>query len=101
MIDSGLPFTTELNSRESIIALPSAISKVVSGSSTQVLSDVPPEAKGQTGAFSAITSALGAGTHTQIGGASSEVWWRRQSVVYASNEVYIDIVESIDCICDG
>jgi len=104
MIDSGLPFTTELNSLESIIAPPSAISKVVqvvSGSSTQVLSDVPPEAKGQTGAFGAITSALGAGTHTQIGGASSEVWWRRQNVVYASNEVYIDIVESIDCICDG
>merc|ERR1719401_1883645 len=38
---------------------------------------------------------------TQIGGASAEAWWRRQNVVYASNEVYIDIVESIDCICDG
>lgn len=105
MIDSGLPFTTELNSLESIIAPPTAISKVVqvvSGSSSQVLSDVPPEAVGQsTGAFGAITNALGAGTHTHIGGASSEVWWRRQNVVYAYNEVYIDIVESIDCIVNG
>jgi len=105
MIDSGLPFTTELNSLESIIAPPSAIGKVVqavSGSSTQVLSDVPPDAAGQSGsAFGALTTALGAGTHTQIGGASAEVWWRRQNVVYASNEVYLDIVESIDCICNS
>jgi len=89
---------------ESIIAPPSAIGKVVqavSGSSTQVLSDVPPDAKGQSSTLEAITTALGASTHTQIGGASAEVWWRRQNVVYASNEVYVDIVESIDCIVDG
>eukprot|EP00971_Amphidinium_carterae_P303941 6039669-Amphidinium_carterae.1 len=189
MIDSGLPFTTELNSLEAIIAPPSTISKVsgdgcsrshlvncaagsrvrlasstflkrahendfcsngntlslslkvvqaVGGTSTQVLSDVPPDARGQSTPFNAISSALGAGNHTQIGGASAEVWWRRQNVVYASNEVststqtkrphhsnpempigdcfaarrlfdstdfpqevYIDIVEAVDCICDG
>merc|ERR1719160_940431 len=68
MIDSGLPFTTELNSLESIIAPPSAIGKVVqavSGSSTQVLSDVPRDNPSQvTGAFGAISSALGASTQT-------------------------------------
>eukprot|EP00928_Gymnodinium_smaydae_P066809 TRINITY_DN4977_c0_g1_i1.p1 TRINITY_DN4977_c0_g1~~TRINITY_DN4977_c0_g1_i1.p1 ORF type:complete len:532 (-),score=97.06 TRINITY_DN4977_c0_g1_i1:166-1527(-) len=104
MIDSGLPFTTELNGLESIIAPPSTIGKVVqavSGSSTKVLSDVPPDERSQSGTFGALTSALGAGTHTQIGGASSEVWWRKQNVVYASNEVYIDIVESVDCIVNG
>lgn len=101
MIDSGLPFTTEHNSLESIIAPPSAIGKVVqavSGSS-QVLSDVPPVQ--ESGTLGAITSALGASTHTQIGGASSEVWWRRQNVAYASNEVYVDIVEAVDCIVSG
>jgi len=107
MIDSGLPFTTELNSLESIIAPPSAMSKVVqvvSGSSATVLSDVPlDQAKGgqSGGTLSSITSALGVGNATQIGGASSEVWWRRQNVVYASNEVYVDIVERIDAIFDG
>jgi len=108
MIDSGLPFTTELNSLESIIAKPSTIGKVVqvvSGSSSQVLSDVPPDqdkkGQGSLNSMSTLTTALGVGTHSQIGGASSEVWWRRQNVVYASNEVYVDIVESIDCICDG
>jgi AP-3 complex subunit mu len=104
MIDSGLPFTTELNSLESIIAPPSAIGavvKVVSGSSTQVLSDVPPDTTGQGSVLGAVSTALGAGTHTQIGGASAEVWWRRQNVNYASNEVYVDIVEYIDCICNG
>lgn len=104
MIDSGLPFTTELNSLESIIAPPSAISKVVqavSGTSTQVLSDVPPEARGQGGALGALSSALGGGAHSQLGGASAQVWWRRKDVTYASNEVYVDIVESVDCICNG
>lgn len=105
MIDSGFPFTTDLNSLESIIAPPSTMGKVVqvvSGSSSQVLSDVPLDPKSSsTSGFGAITSALGVGTPTLIGGASSEVWWRRQNVVYASNEVYVDIVESIDCICDG
>lgn len=79
MIDSGLPFTTDRNSLEAIIAPSTAISKVVqavSGNSSQVLSDVPPETK-------------------------SQVWWRRQNVVYASNEIYIDTVESIDCIVDA
>lgn len=104
MIDSGLPFTTEMNSLESIIAPPSTIGKVVqavSGSGVTVLSDVPPDAKTQGGALGALTSALGAGTHSQIGGASAEVWWRKPNVVYASNEVYVDIVETIDCICNS
>lgn len=102
MMDGG---TTELNSLESIIAPPSTMGKVVqvvSGSSSQVLSDVPLDQKSAaTSSFGAITSALGVGAPTHIGGASSEVWWRKQNVVYASNEVYVDIVETIDCICDG
>jgi len=105
MIDSGLPFTTELNTLETIIAPPSTLNKVVQavsgGSTGQVLSDVPPEAAAQSGALGVIGAALGTNTHTQIGTASSEVWWRKQNVVYASNEVYVDIVESIDCIVNG
>lgn len=104
MIDSGLPFTTEMNRLESIIAPPSAIGKVVqavSGSSTQVLSDVPIEAAGQAGPLGALTSALSGMSHSSIGGASAEVWWRRQNVVYGSNEVYVDIVETISCICNS
>merc|ERR550514_2271649 len=79
----------------------SKVVQVVAGSSTQVLSDVPPDLKGQGGALTAITAALGTSGHAQLGGASAEVWWRRQGVVYASNEVYVDIVERIDCIFDG
>ncbi|CAE7667687.1 ftsH [Symbiodinium pilosum] len=104
MIDSGLPFTTELNSLESIIAPPSAIGKVVqavSGSSTQVLSDVPLESAGQAGPLGALSSALGALSHAQIGGASAEVWWRKQNVAYGSNEAYVDIVETVSCMCNG
>jgi len=104
MIDSGLPFTTELNNLESMIAPPTAIGKVVqavSGGNAQVLSDVPMQSSAQGGAMGKLSTALGTSTHTHIGGASAEVWWRRQNVVYASNEIYVDIVESIDCICNG
>eukprot|EP00438_Fugacium_kawagutii_P009057 Skav208253 [mRNA] locus=scaffold562:117659:127211:- [translate_table: standard] len=93
-----------MSPRKSIIAPPSAIGKVVqavSGSSTQVLSDVPIEAAGQAGPFGALTSALSGMSHSNIGGASAEVWWRRQNVVYGSNEVYVDIVETISCICNS
>mmetsp|Transcript_22683 Transcript_22683/g.48112 ORF Transcript_22683/g.48112 Transcript_22683/m.48112 type:complete len:454 (+) Transcript_22683:139-1500(+) len=103
MIDSGLPFTTELNSLESIIAPSTAIGKVVqavSGNSSQVMSDVPPESGKEAGAFGSISAALGVSAHTHIGGASSEVWWRKQNVMYASNEVYVDIVETVDFICN-
>lgn len=103
MIDSGLPFTTEPNSLEAIIAPPSALGKLtkaVSGTNTQVLSDVAP-ANGQDGALASLTSALGGTSQAQIGSATSETWWRRQNVVYASNEIYVDILESVDCICNG
>lgn len=104
MVDSGFPFTTELNALESIIAPPSVMSKVVqavSGSSSQVLSDVPPDTRGQSPAMAALSTAFSAHGHTQLGSASAEVWWRRQGVVYASNEIYVDVVEHIDCILDG
>merc|ERR1719313_167072 len=104
MIDSGFPCNTELNSLESIIAPPTAMTKAlgaVAGSSGQVLSDVPVDPKSQNTALSAVSAALGVSGQTTLGGASAEVWWRRQNVQYASNEIYVDIVERIDCIFDG
>ena len=29
------------------------------------------------------------------------MWWRRQNVAYGSNEVYVDIVETVSCTCNG
>jgi AP-3 complex subunit mu len=104
MIDSGFPFNTELNTLESIIAPATTLTKVVSavaGSSASVLSDVAPDPKGQNTALVGIAAAIGVAQSTTLGGASAEVWWRRQNVQYASNEIYVDIVERIDCIFDG
>lgn len=104
MIDSGYPFNTEMNTLESIIAPPTALTKVVSavaGSNATILSDVAPNQKEQNTALVGICSAIGVNQSTTIGGASAEVWWRRQNVQYASNEIYVDIVERIDCIFDG
>jgi len=78
MIDSGLPFTTDMNSLESIITPPTAINKVVqavSGSSLRV-SEVSHESKGP-------------------------VWWRRPNVTHVSNEIYVDVVDTVDCILDS
>ncbi len=49
MIEYGIPFNTELNIIEGIIAPPSLANRIVStiaGTNSQILSDVPPDAKG-------------------------------------------------------
>lgn len=104
MIDSGYPFNTEMNTLESIIAPATTLTKVVSavaGSNATILSDVQPNTKEQNTALAGICNAIGVNQATSIGGASAEVWWRRQNVQYASNEIYVDIVERIDCIFDA
>lgn len=37
----------------------------------------------------------GSGEGGGISGAGSDCWWRRGNVHYASNEVYVDVLESI------
>ncbi|GAB2277344.1 AP-3 complex subunit mu [Dionaea muscipula] len=76
MIDNGFPLTTEYNILKEMIAPPNVVSKVLSvvtGNSSNVTSTLP-------------------------GATASCVPWRTTELNYASNEVYIDLVEEMDAV---
>lgn len=58
--------------------------------------------------FNSVVISAGAGMGTGSGhgegsglsGSGSDNWWRRGGVTYASNEVYVDIIEEIGGIID-
>lgn len=74
MIDNGFPLTTEYSILKEMIAPPNIVSKVLSvvtGNSSNVTSTLP-------------------------GATASCVPWRTTELNYASNEVYVDLVEEMD-----
>lgn len=74
MIDNGFPLTTEPNILREMIAPPNIVSKVLSvvtGSSSNVSDTLP-------------------------GATASLVPWRTTDTKYASNEIYVDLVEEMD-----
>ena len=77
MNDNGYPLTTEPNSLEAMIKKPTVLGKIQ---------------QAVTGA-SNVSSSLPDGT-------VSNMPWRRSSVRYAQNEIYVDLVEEIDAIID-
>jgi AP-3 complex subunit mu len=80
MIDFGYPLTTEPNALRDMIKPVSVMTKLASaamgGKTTAHVSDVLPD------------------------GTVSNMPWRKSGVVYSQNEIYLDIVEEIDCILD-
>ncbi|KAL9271076.1 AP-3 complex subunit mu-like protein [Drosera capensis] len=74
MIDNGFPLTTEYSILKEMIAPPNIVSKVLSV---------------VTGNNSNVTSTL-------PGATASCVPWRTTELNYASNEVYVDLVEEMD-----
>ena len=76
MMDYGYPLTTEPNTLKAMILPPTVISRisaVATGVSSNV-SDILPDAT------------------------ISNMPWRKTNVVYAQNEIYIDIIEEVDSI---
>mmetsp|Transcript_31012 Transcript_31012/g.50167 ORF Transcript_31012/g.50167 Transcript_31012/m.50167 type:complete len:415 (+) Transcript_31012:81-1325(+) len=78
MLDNGLPLTTEPNVLKSMILPPSLANKIMAS----------------VGGQSSVRSAL-------PDGSMSNVPWRRQGIKYASNEIYFDVIEELDCIIDS
>lgn len=81
MVDGGFPLTTELNQLKDMILPPSLARRLFAG----VLSGDTP------GAGSAVSQDLP--NH-----AVSKIPWRKADVKYVTNEIYFDLVESIDAI---
>ena len=81
MCDSGMPTVTEPNALREIIPPPSVVGRI-----TSVM-------QGNAG-----VSGGGPGTG---GAVASAVPWRRGDCRYAANEVFFDVVESVDATLDG
>eukprot|EP00922_Rhytidocystis_sp_ex-Travisia-forbesii_P057722 GHVS01085432.1.p1 GENE.GHVS01085432.1~~GHVS01085432.1.p1 ORF type:complete len:553 (+),score=81.60 GHVS01085432.1:42-1700(+) len=81
----------------------SAVAGLVGGVLTSIVEGV------KTGAASAadeppgetIGGGSGKGMGSGISGCGSDIWWRTGSASYSSNEVYVDVVESLWCSIIG
>eukprot|EP00608_Synchroma_pusillum_P002047 CAMPEP_0198436644 /NCGR_PEP_ID=MMETSP1452-20131203/43458_1 /TAXON_ID=1181717 /ORGANISM="Synchroma pusillum, Strain CCMP3072" /LENGTH=403 /DNA_ID=CAMNT_0044157207 /DNA_START=24 /DNA_END=1231 /DNA_ORIENTATION=- len=77
MMDNGYPLTTEPNVLKAMIRPPTLMGKFASMTTGRSnISDVLPD------------------------GTISSMPWRKVDVKYAQNEIYLDIVEEVDCIVD-
>lgn len=65
-----------------------------------------PKEDGQTGIFQKLTSAVIGPTDTSkqplldnaITGITPDIWWRRSGIIHHTNEFYIDVTDSVNCI---
>jgi len=78
MMDNGFPFITEPNILKEMVKPPNIVDKV-------------------TGAVAGASSV----SEVLPGGTLSNMPWRRESVKYSNNEIYMDIVEELDAILDA
>ncbi|KEP66720.1 UNVERIFIED_CONTAM: adaptor complexes medium subunit family protein [Hammondia hammondi] len=122
MCSSGYPATVQSNVLQMLVPRPSVVEaamKLVNGSS-RVLSSLaasfglggvagpaaerPGGQRGRPALESEAGAGMGCGSGSGegggISGAGSDRWWRRGNVRYASNEVYVDLVEAIQAIVD-
>jgi AP-3 complex subunit mu len=76
MMDNGIPMTTEPNVLKTMIVPPTILGRVATSmgvsEKSNVASDLPE-------------------------GMLTSIWWRKKGVKYTNNEIYLDIVEEIDC----
>jgi AP-3 complex subunit mu len=76
MMDNGIPMTTEPNALKTMIVPPTILGRVATSmgvsEKSNVASDLPE-------------------------GMLTSIWWRKKGVKYTNNEIYLDIVEEIDC----
>jgi len=77
MMDYGIPFTTEPNTLRDIVAAP------------DMLSAMAGHVLGQSGVASALPQA-----------AAGDVDWRRRNVKYRTNELFVDLIESVHCVME-
>lgn len=120
LLDYGFPLTTELNALKEIIEPPTLLSKLRGAVSTTTGLGVT----ARSGPTSHMSVNLGLGTPSVHSGSSgtsgssplapvrfsvsepspdgtlANMPWRKSNVIYATNEVYFDIVEELDCLLD-
>jgi AP-3 complex subunit mu len=93
MMDYGVPFTTEPNTLRDIVAAPDMLSAVAGhGRHACWHAHLTQRARavlGQSGVAAALPQA-----------AAGDVDWRRRNVKYRTNELFVDLIESVHCIVE-
>ncbi|ODV64200.1 clathrin adaptor, mu subunit [Ascoidea rubescens DSM 1968] len=86
MIQDGFPFITDLNQLRDIVQLEGLLSKFISSTTSQI-SKVTTTAPYNSNVKSFSSKNF-----------ESTIPWRRQNVKYTNNELFVDIIESIDIL---
>lgn len=81
VLAGGFPFSLELNHLESTV--------------------VPPSTSGIVDKIASFATSGSLSTANSLTGVSPEIWWRRANVVHATNELYVDVRECVNCIMTG
>jgi len=98
MVDGGIIAVTEPNALRDVVEAPSVLKSLLGG--VGLPSSTPTLSSGSGGGFSLgggrasprLGPGLGMSSNTQVG---STVPWRRANVRHTSNEMYVDIVETL------
>ncbi|RCK57680.1 AP-3 complex subunit mu [Candida viswanathii] len=84
MLDDGIPHVTDFNKLRDLVSYKSFLSKILSGAST------------------AATKATGRGPSTldliKANDTSNDIPWRRNNVRHTNNEMYVDVIETVNAI---
>lgn len=84
MLDDGIPHVTDFNKLRDLVSYKSFLSKILSGAST------------------AASKATGRGPSTldliKANDTSNDIPWRRNNVRHTNNEMYVDVIETVNAI---
>lgn len=93
MLDDGIPNITDFNKLKDLIPFKSFLSKLLS--KTNELTANAANRSNQNGLSTASSSSMNSPNNNQE---LNSIPWRRSNVRYTNNEMYVDIVETIDVI---
>lgn len=87
MIDSGLPHVTDTNNLKNLVLLKSLLSTIIKAGNQLA-----------SAATNKTLSSLSTGPISSISSESDEIPWRKTNVKYTNNEMFVDVVESVNAI---
>lgn len=102
MLDDGIPNITDFNKLKDIVPFKSFLSKILS-KTNELTANATNKLSGlnSSGLSTASNSSMGAGgimPNTSNNSELNSIPWRRSNVRYTNNEMYVDVVETIDVI---
>lgn len=87
MIVNGMPHVTETNNLKNLVLLKSLLSTIIKAGNQLA-----------SAATHKTLSSLSAGPVSSVSSESDEIPWRKSNVKYTNNEMFVDVVESVNAI---